>query len=554
MPTYEIKSPDGKTYEVTAPDGASQHDVMSYVQQQHAGAQKSGGTLDSIVRSAANAATFNLADPIAAAANAVLPIEGGSSHASSFGQRYRENRDMQQQKTAASFDEHPVASVAGAVGGGFLNPVGRALPAANTLKAVVGQGAGLGAGYGLGDAVAKGDDLNGAIKDTLMGAGTGGAFGAGLHGLGKLVRGATQSADAALLNRNDIPTTIGQDLGGGYKRAEDAFTSMPYGGDAIIARQKEGLGGFNRALENDALAPVQMQVPAATAPGNEAGRYLAKINGLAYDAAYNGATVQHTPALVADLQSATNHMSQRLLPDAAAIDHDIQNHVISRFDPTTGRLSERDFNDAKNWLAEQAATTSNMTPDQRSVAKAYENALTALKKGFAATDPGRGDMLKRADAMYARRMPLINAAGNTNASAKDGIVTPAQYSRALDSSDGSAHSLQYSLGNMPLQDMVQAAQRVLPSAVPDSGTGVRRLLTGGIPAAIGATVGAGAAGIPGLATAALPLLLTRALYSKTGQKAAKAALFGAPKARAAISKTSPILLSGALPLLTSQGQ
>lgn len=36
MPTFEIQSPDGKTYEVTAPEGASQHDVLNYVQQQHA--------------------------------------------------------------------------------------------------------------------------------------------------------------------------------------------------------------------------------------------------------------------------------------------------------------------------------------------------------------------------------------------------------------------------------------------------------------------------------------------------------------------------------------
>lgn len=38
MPTYEIRSPDGKTYEVTAPEGATQGQVLQYVQQQHASA------------------------------------------------------------------------------------------------------------------------------------------------------------------------------------------------------------------------------------------------------------------------------------------------------------------------------------------------------------------------------------------------------------------------------------------------------------------------------------------------------------------------------------
>lgn len=521
------------------------------VKQADTGWADPAGKLSSFVRNAANAATFNLADPSAAAIGALLPVKGYTSTKPTYGERYNELLGWSRGDTAKGQQTNPGTALAGSVVGGFLNPATRALPVARTIGGAALQGGAVGAGYGVGEGISNQDGVGGIAKDAAIGGLTGGALGGTLHGAGNLIRGAVRNPDAALLNANNIPTTIGQDLGGGYKRAEDAFTSMPYGGDAIIARQREGLGGFNRALENDAIAPVQLQVPHNVAPGNDAGRYIRTVNDAAYDAAYQGATVQHSPQIVADLQGATNHMSNRLAPDAAAIQQDIHDNVIARFDPRTGTLSTADFNDAKNWLAEQARTTSQMTPDQRSVARAYGNALAALRRGFTANDPGRADMLARADTIYSRRMPLVDAAGNTNASARDGVVTPAQFSRAMDSSDGTAHGLNYSLGNMRLQDVVQAGQRALPSSVPDSGTGIRRLLTGGVPAALAAVAGTGAVGLPGLALGALPMVATRALYSPTGQRAAKAALFGAPQTRAALSQLPRQSMPGLLGLLAA---
>ena len=515
--------------------------------------QSAEGGIGSFVRNAANAATFNLADTIAAAGDATIPLDSGASSAPTWMQRLQENRGIQRGVTSADQAEHPVASFAGGFAGGFMNPATRALPVVNSFGGAVLQGAGVGAAYGAGGGISNQEDLGGITRDALTGGAAGGALGGTLYGAGKLIKGATQSADAALLNQNNIPTTIGQDLGGGFKRAEDAFTSMPYGGDNIIARQKEGISGFNRAFENNAIDPVGVKVPSNIASGNDAGNYLKTVGDAAYSHAYSGATLQHDPALISDLQSATNGMSHRLAGAAKSIDQDITDNVISRFDPNTGTLSSKDFNDAKDWLAAQSRTTQNMDNDQRAIAGAYGKALTVLKSGLSNQDPQRGAMLKAADTIYARRMNLINAAGNTNASAKGGLVMPAQFSRALDSSDGSAHGLNYSLGNLPMQDVVQAAQRTLPSSIPDSGTAIRRLLTGGLPtlaaAGGGAAVGGAAGILPAAALAALPMVATRALYSQTGQKAAKAALFGSPVVRAQIAQIVQRGAPGAFGLL-----
>lgn len=492
-----------------------------------------GGSLESAIRGAANAATFNLGDTIAAAGDATIPLDSGSSIAPSWMQRFQENRTNQRLQTGADQGASPVSSFAGSIAGGFLNPVTRALPVPTTIGGAVGQGANVGAAYGVGSGISNQKDWGDIAKEAIFGGITGGTMGGAFYGAGKAVRGAAQNPDAATLNANNIPTTIGQDLGGGYKRAEDAMTSMPWGGDAIIARQKEGLSGFNRALENNALEPVGLQVPQTIAPGNDAGRYLKTMNDAAYKAAYIGANVQQTPPLVADLQAVTDHFPAGL--DPSGVQKDIQNRVLGAFD-SNGNMSSQAFNDAKDWLAEHSRTTQSMSNDQIDVANAYKKALTALKAEMSNTDPARGAMLKAADAMYARRIPLIDAAGNTNASMKGGIVTPAQFSRALDSADSSAHGLQYSLGNAPQQAMVQAAQRTLPSSIPDSGTAIRRLLTGSVPAALGAGVGAGAIGIPGVAAAGIPMLATRLLYTKTGQDLAKAALFGSPTARATLAQ------------------
>src|SRR5690349_5064458 len=94
-----------------------------------------------------NAATFNLAAPASAALGAITQ-ENGNSQAPTFSQRYNENLARDRATDQAAATAHPAANIGGAIAGGFLNPVTRALPVANTVLGAMGQGAAVGAGYG----------------------------------------------------------------------------------------------------------------------------------------------------------------------------------------------------------------------------------------------------------------------------------------------------------------------------------------------------------------------------------------------------------------------
>lgn len=82
------------------------------------------GGIDALGRNFANAGTLGLADRVAAAGNAVLPIDnlfGADNRSvwdgSSFGQAYDANMGLQQQTNAADRQVNPVASFTGDVGG-----------------------------------------------------------------------------------------------------------------------------------------------------------------------------------------------------------------------------------------------------------------------------------------------------------------------------------------------------------------------------------------------------------------------------------------------------
>ena len=84
--------------------------------------------LDSIIRSAASGATFDAANKIAAAGDATVPLDGGSSTAPTWLKRYAENLRLQQQRDAQAKAQHGNAWQVGDVGGQMMNPAFRYLP------------------------------------------------------------------------------------------------------------------------------------------------------------------------------------------------------------------------------------------------------------------------------------------------------------------------------------------------------------------------------------------------------------------------------------------
>lgn len=133
---------------------------------------KGPGAVESLVRGAAQGATFNLADEFAAGMDALTqPIIGRGSGAPSIGSRYEANLANERGIDAAAMANSPVSTLAGNVAGAVLGP-GKFLKQAKTTPAMIKQGATQGAIYGFGAG-------EGGPLERAQSAGLGGALGAG---------------------------------------------------------------------------------------------------------------------------------------------------------------------------------------------------------------------------------------------------------------------------------------------------------------------------------------------------------------------------------------
>ena len=507
------------------------------------------GYLSSVVRNATNAATFNLADPAAAALNAAVPIPGYSSTKPTYGERYNEALNAFRGFTKQGQQANPITSLAASVGGGMLNPVVHAMPLPTSLGGAIGQGAAYGGAYGLGSSITNQSDLKGTAANTAIGAGTGAMLAPISYGLGKLLSGGTRDPAAQTLADNGVPLTIGQGMGGTAHTLEDATTHIPVLGNAIKGQQANSIVGFNRATYNSALEPLGIKYPNDGPVGNAG---IDKMGGMisdAYDKVFDSAAIKNSPTFSSNLSDAVENASNTLPPDrVTTITKNVNRLINGQFDQN-GELSGEALKSAKNWFAEQARSSPAASLDDRATSAAYGKVLDALKGGIAETDPERGDLLNAADSAYSRFLRIQQAASSNNAGGKRaGIYTADQLGGALRAMDTSPHRMNFARGQVPMQDLVQAGQKVLPSTVPDSGSAIRGLveaapwLFAGHMVAPGAAVGGAAA-----------LGAGTALYSGPGQAMARALMYGAPETRAAIGQIPLTMLPGALSMLGTSG-
>lgn len=502
-----------------------------------------GGTIESFLRGVTNGATFNLADPIAAAANAALPAVGDAldpvkpSHAATFGERYHENLASLHQGLQTDQAEHPVASVAGEIAGGFANPVTRALPVAQSFGGAALQGATIGAGYGAGDAISKQEDTLNSVVDTALGGFFGAAGNVALHGLGRTLAPAEKTGAADLLNKEGVPTTIGQSLGGTAQRLEDSSTSIPLLGDAIREQQRTGIREFNRAAYNRVLEPLGLQYTKDAPVGNDGIAKLGELVSKAYEHAFDGAKIVDDAPLQDGISQAVDDASNVLPGDRVRLLRQNVNRLItSKFDEN-GELSGDALKTAKNWLAEQVRSGPMASMDERNLASAYGDILGAVKDAIADSDPDRGALLHAADNAYMRFVRVAQAGATNNASGKEGIFTPNQLSSAIRSLEGSTRRMNFAKGTAPMQDLAQAGQQALSSTVPDSGTAIRTIFQHPLSA---------------LATSPA-WVMGQGVYSNAGQRLAHALAFGAPAVRTAIAGYPARLAPAVLAAVGTEG-
>lgn len=559
MAKFKITGPDGATYEITAPDDASEQDVLAYAQQQFAAPKQSGasgkwgaGASGQLEQPSGFKRGF-VDDTINAAKQLGSETEIANLIAPEWSRRVRG-------ETQADEDAYQAARGKDAgidwsrLAGQVANPVNLAISAitktppgmslAGRTVASAAGGAAMGA-----TAPVYGEASRG--EQAALG-GAGGALAAPIAGAVSRVMKPKVSPELALLRSEGITPTIGQSFGPIVKRQEDLAMSLPIVGDAIAMTRRNQLDQLNVAAFNRALNPIGEKSSGKVGFGGMAEVHH-KLNN-AYNQLLPNLSFKPDAQFVNNVASLRSGVGQLDIADQRLYDKIIQ-RTMGQATPQ-GNMSGTTFKSVESELGKEITRLAkDNSYGKQKVMEALQQYRDELRQGLERANPRHADKLKAINEGWANYAILRRAASGP-AAAQTGGFTPSQLMQGVQESakrsEQAVGRAKLSEGNALMQDLVSAAQQVLPSKYPDSGTAGRLFMGGGL-------AGSGVAGMPvamqvaaGLSAASLPYLpgirkgVDVALNASRGKSA---------NALADLLRTHPALLGPSVsPLLANMYQ
>jgi hypothetical protein len=329
----------------------------------------------------------------------------------------------------------------------------------------------------------EGEGGTGAAIGAATGLGGGFLGEQAVRGVGALTQG-VRNPNVRALRDAGVNLTVGQTVGdsgavgAGIKKLEDAGTSLPFIGNMIDARRREGLRDFNDAAFQRAAAPGAT----VTARGAEGMGQVQQGVRNAYSQALDPVTIDATDlALINDL-GATINSAQRIpnvnsAQDAAMAA--LQARIDGAVDPVTDTISGRNFQEAYRGLARTGRERANGDYGHE-VGQVMRQGQDALGGALERQNPGAFDQFIEANAANRRANVLADALKNAGNQGEE-LITPAQLNRAdITSASRFNGKIDSASGNRPFYDLATAGQAVLPSKLPDSGTATRAAVMGGL--------------------------------------------------------------------------
>jgi hypothetical protein len=451
---------------------------------------------------------------------------------------------------------HPVAGALGNVGGSVVAtlPLTMAAPITNTYRGAAGIGALTGAATGAAAPVEGGNDFWGdKAQQVGLGALTGGVASPVLRGLSRLISPQVAPDVKALMDRGVTPTP-GQILGGGFARTEEKLSSVPFLGDMIKSGQQRAVQQFNAAAYNEALAPIGEKFSGKV--GQEGIEQVANKISAAYNEVLPKMQFKIDPQFHADVMNLSS-MAQGL---PTSQQKTFLNILKTQIFNKVGPQGNMDGQTLQGMQSELKRSIRGYLGDQSFDNRQLGAALSALKD---AVDENlmrmnSSDLVQRyanANRAWANFERIKSAGASQGAMNREGVFTPGQLQNAVRSADKSTGKIATATGNALMQDLSGAAQSVLGSKYPDSGTAGRGLMSLLAPGSIAA----------GMATAPTSTLLTLGgigagslPYTQLGQRAAAKLLTSRPQLAQpvgkAVTQVGRVGVAGALPALLSGSQ
>lgn len=322
----------------------------------------------------------------------------------------------------------------------------------------------------------------GVLADTGIGAALGRAGDAVVGGIGRAISPVMDRARQTLSDAA-VRMTPGQIFGGWAKRAEDKLTSLPLVGDMITGAQRRSVEDFNRAAINRSLAPINAQLARDVPAGHQAVDLAHQELSNAYDAVVPTLNISIDPQFQAGVQALITAGQQLPGPQAAQFANTLRDQLGRLVRQQTPDVFREVSSKIKS-LARQYAKSEN--PDHHLLAEAFQDTQTELSNLLARTNPAQAAQLRAIDEGWANLVRVEKAA--TSAGTRGGVFSPAQFQGAV--RQGGTRS-QVATGNALGQDLSSAANEVLPSQYPDSGSIGRLLINAGVLGGGGAAVDRG---------------------------------------------------------------
>jgi len=431
----------------------------------------------------ANAVTPGLVDEVAGALDSLFsgkPLDQAIAEANV-------SKSLIQEASPSAYMGGEIAGgVAGMLGAGAaLKGVGGV---ANIASRYPGSAA-LAGDVAYGTAYGAGENNEGRLSGGAMGGLAGVAGGLAGRGIAKGVAGtiAPKVSDGIrTLRDKGVRTTIGQSIGPRAAAFEEKLTPIPILGDLVKSGRDRALGDFNRAVIDDALAPLGKSLP-ENAVGDKAMEFAQQAFNDAYADARAGMSLRPDIEMVTDLRKIESNVMNGGLDEESAKRlrkiYDAQ--IARRLKP--GGVSGDDYKKMSSGLGKLAATTRQSNPELSSAIRDMQSAIdNAARRSSPAEAVAKLDATDEGYSLFIRAEQAAAMRGGDTST-----FTPMQYDRAVQKGDGSVRSKAYLRGEAKGQEMAEAGKSVLRDTVPDSGS-IGRGLAGG------AVLGAGALDPTGL--------------------------------------------------------
>lgn len=304
-----------------------------------------------------------------------------------------------------------------------------------------------------------------------------------------------------------VTPTVGQALGGAYRKAEDFAQNLPLIGEAVRSAREKVLFDFNKSVINKALGKVGDELP-ANVVGRDAVAYAAEQVGKKYDDVLGKMSFNLDMKTSKGILQALNDANLPSDAQRAEAVNVLNSVVMDKFAGKT--LTGAEYKAIESDLRKEASSYLNSSTNaERKIGEALQNVLGAFKEQLAAQNPKTTSQLRRVDSAYGDLAVMERAAANGGA--VNGVFTPKNYQTAVRQADVTRNKRAFARGTARGQDVAEAAMEVMGREAANNLEGRITL----------STLGGGAAALAVSPVASL-------MYTDAGKKAMDALLRSRP--------------------------